>query len=249
MAFVPHMEKFLNGLKFNVMVIEQGDAKPFNRGKLLNIGFILAREKTDRMCFHDVDMLPEDESCDYSFPHYTTHLAGCVEQFGYGVPFPEYLGGVLLTTQTDIERVNGFSNEYWGHGYEDTDIFLRLLLADVNVHRKPGRYRSLPHKPAESSFENIDRFIHSMAFAVQHINAPDIIDQINKAIPFLRNYLATLPESRRHNYARGVSEYRSYKSEGLSTLRYELLSRKPLIEFAQFNTEISPAHELITVKL
>ena len=41
--------------------IEQADDKPFNRGKLLNVGYTLACDNgCDYFVFHDVDMLPED---------------------------------------------------------------------------------------------------------------------------------------------------------------------------------------------
>jgi len=43
-----------------VVVIEQADNRPFNRGKLLNIGFAIARETMDYCIFHDVDMIPID---------------------------------------------------------------------------------------------------------------------------------------------------------------------------------------------
>jgi hypothetical protein len=57
MAFVPYMESFIKGIKFNIVLVEQADKKPFNRGKLLNIGFSLSR--SGWFCFHDIDMLPE----------------------------------------------------------------------------------------------------------------------------------------------------------------------------------------------
>jgi hypothetical protein len=55
--FAPHMESFLKDIEFRLMLIEQADNKPFNRGKLLNIGFTLAREEASWMCFHDVDII------------------------------------------------------------------------------------------------------------------------------------------------------------------------------------------------
>ena len=50
--------------KFHVYVVEQStnDGRKFNRGKLLNIGFDLARrEGCGAFLFHDVDLLPSDE--------------------------------------------------------------------------------------------------------------------------------------------------------------------------------------------
>lgn len=67
--FVPYMEGFLRKhcgreVEFRVYVVEQSadDGLKFNRGKLLNIGFDLARaEGCSSFVFHDVDLLPSDE--------------------------------------------------------------------------------------------------------------------------------------------------------------------------------------------
>ena len=70
--FVPYMEEFLSkavdgsagGVReFRVYVVEQSaDSRKFNRGKLLNIGFDLARQEgCASFLFHDVDLLPSDK--------------------------------------------------------------------------------------------------------------------------------------------------------------------------------------------
>lgn len=44
---------------FHILVIEQtDDGRKFNRGKLLNAGFDMARDDYDVFVFHDVDLLP-----------------------------------------------------------------------------------------------------------------------------------------------------------------------------------------------
>lgn len=64
--FVPFMEAFLqkHGVtSFRVYIVEQSmDDRKFNRGKLLNVGFDLAKnEGCEAFLFHDVDLLPSDE--------------------------------------------------------------------------------------------------------------------------------------------------------------------------------------------
>lgn len=70
--FVPYMEDFLSKAvdgagtrveEFRVYVVEQSaDNRKFNRGKLLNIGFDLARQEgCAAFLFHDVDLLPSDK--------------------------------------------------------------------------------------------------------------------------------------------------------------------------------------------
>lgn len=75
--FVPYMESFLERAQaraaggqggavrgFHVYIVEQSadDGLKFNRGKLLNIGFDLARkEGCGAFLLHDVDLLPSEE--------------------------------------------------------------------------------------------------------------------------------------------------------------------------------------------
>lgn len=69
-SFVPYMVDYLSrhvrseGGNFRVYIVEQSmnDGLKFNRGKLLNIGFDMARaEDCNAFVFHDVDLLPSDE--------------------------------------------------------------------------------------------------------------------------------------------------------------------------------------------
>mgnify|MGYP000940591091 CR=1 FL=1 len=41
-------------------------------------------------------MLPEDDTCDYSYPKNVEHLAVHVAQFDYGLKYQEYFGGSIL---------------------------------------------------------------------------------------------------------------------------------------------------------
>ena len=147
--FIPHMENFFRtrSLLFKILVIEQSEGKSFNRAKLLNAGYTLARDRFDYFCFHDVDMLPEDDSADYSWADQPTHLAARASQFGYRLPYAGYFGGVTLIRRDDFEKINGFSNGYWGWGMEDDDLLWRCGLSGIITSRRPGKFLSLPHDP------------------------------------------------------------------------------------------------------
>ena len=124
--FIEHFTEFMSDKKINyqIFVIEQYDLKPFNRGRLLNIGYKIAIQNgCDYVSFHDVDMLPEE--ADYSYPMKPTHLASNLSSYNYSVPYDEYFGGVTLFNKYDFELVNGYSNEYRGWGYEDDDLLNR----------------------------------------------------------------------------------------------------------------------------
>lgn len=141
--FIPHMEEseFLQGIDFEILIVEQDD-KPFNRGKLLNVGAVESPDAT-YYCFHDVDMLPIVS--DYSPVPNPTHLAAEAEQFGYKLPYDGYFGGVTIFDKGSFYRANGYSNEYWGWGAEDDDVMLRCLTRGIKCSRKSGKYRSLSH--------------------------------------------------------------------------------------------------------
>lgn len=57
-----HLAKFIEHYKgvLPIYVIEQADGKPFNRAKLLNVGFLEFGRYYDYAIYHDVDMLAEN---------------------------------------------------------------------------------------------------------------------------------------------------------------------------------------------
>ena len=123
-TFITYMKTYLKDFSYEIIVVNQSDDKPFNRGKLLNIGAKYAIENDfDYICFHDVDMLPK--TADYSYPEYPTSLISELEN-KEGNVFFNYFGGITLFKIDDFVAINGYSNDYWGWGYEDTDLFYRV---------------------------------------------------------------------------------------------------------------------------
>ncbi len=144
--FLPHMRKYLADHKIEnaIYIIEQEEGKQFNRAKLLNIGFLEAAKDHDYFVFHDVDMLPENVG--YEYQEAPTHLAAAASQFNYSLPYEEYFGGVTMFDRQSFNKINGYSNEYWGWGGEDDDIRCRCRLAGLKVQRQsPGVLKSLNH--------------------------------------------------------------------------------------------------------
>ena len=147
--FAPHLKKFLESknIDANIFIIEQNDTKPFNRAKLLNIGFAESKKEHNYFCFHDIDLLPVNDSCDYSYFDGVCKLSYYVSQFNF-VPRPSNeLGGVTMFSKESYIRVNGYSNGYWGWGVEDNDLGERCRIKDIPFCLRKGRYLSLPHKP------------------------------------------------------------------------------------------------------
>jgi len=127
-VFIPHMNQFLSnkGIDYTIFIAEQSDERPFNYGKLCNVAVKEVGDEYTYFAFHDIDMLPMNDECDYGYPESPTHLATNVEAHSNKLPYPQYFGGVILISREDFENANGYSNEYWGYGFQDLDLLYRL---------------------------------------------------------------------------------------------------------------------------
>jgi hypothetical protein len=135
-------------IQYQLIIVEQDDAKLFNRGMLLNIGFKEAKRlKCDYVVFHDIDMIPMD--VDYSYSDNPLHLAEPV--------FDKYFGGVTLFPTKVFEKINGYSNKYWGWGYEDDDLFHRCL--HHNIQTNDVKIISKGNSEKAFKFNGIDSYI------------------------------------------------------------------------------------------
>jgi hypothetical protein len=146
-----HIENFVNHFEANVkddyklVFIKQKSNRPLNKGKLFNIGYMLYKDKFDYFCFHDADLMPISDECDYSFEEKPISLVGMRSKITFGdqekvqnfddytLPYDEYFGGAILFTKEHFQEVNGYSNEYWGVGYEDYDLLLRCVVKELPV--------------------------------------------------------------------------------------------------------------------
>lgn len=157
--FIPYMQTYLKmqgHSEYKILLVEQADNKPFNRGKLLNVGYNSVQ--ADYYVFHDIDMLPI--TADYSPCLHPTHLVSNATQFKDGIPYESYFGGVTMFPDADFMQINGFSNEYWGWGSEDDDLIFRCERAGLEISRREGGvFKSLEHdinidpKQAQSNYE------------------------------------------------------------------------------------------------
>ena len=157
---LPRLEKYFKSknLKYKIVIVEQCDKKPFNRGRLLNIGYDFLKNDCDYFCIHDIDMIPMD--ADYSFVPYPCHLNNELSSCDYDIPYDTYFGGVTLFPKEDFELINGYSNQYWGWGFEDDDLFWRCL--DLGL-------------PTDTMEVGQDSLIsNSMVFSNSHIEIPNI---------------------------------------------------------------------------
>lgn len=110
--------------------IHQTDDKPFNRGALLNIGFLITREicPDALFVFHDIDILPTY----WGSIVYDTPIGTARRAIGNSLHL-DNLGGICCFYQNNFEQVNGFPN-YWGWGVEDVTLIRRVQKNGILVN-------------------------------------------------------------------------------------------------------------------
>ena len=142
--FKKRIVRFLEdkNIDYEVIIVEQDNAKLFNRGMLLNIGFTYAEKLgCDYVVFHDVDTIPY--KVDYSYSDIPIHLATNFMKANNmsKIVFDTYFGGVTMFTVKDFKKINGFSNKYWGWGFEDDDLLLRCIKNGLSLKKKKIKNR------------------------------------------------------------------------------------------------------------
>ena len=126
--FVKYFQKYLKGVDYMIYVIEQSDDnRKFNRGALLNIGFLKAEEDgCNVFIFHDVDLLPSEDLKEYYLERpalIPVHIAAVWDRYNKN---PNYFGGIVAFNSELFKKINGYPNNFWGWGGEDDELFNRV---------------------------------------------------------------------------------------------------------------------------
>ncbi|CAK8693140.1 beta-1,4-galactosyltransferase 4-like [Clavelina lepadiformis] len=154
-----HLRQFLKAIHpnmkrqqadYGVFVIQQSGTDTFNKAKLLNIGYLEALKEGGYDCFifHDVDLLAEDDRNLYQCADVPRHLSVGIDKWDYQLPYDALFGGVIAMTKHQFAQVNGYSNEYWGWGAEDDDMYVRILHSCLGLERANydvAKYRMIYH--------------------------------------------------------------------------------------------------------
>lgn len=129
---LPKLKNLLDYQRFNynILIVEQSDGKSFNKGKLNNSGFLEAIKlfNPKHLLFFDVDNIPLKKDS-FQIELYNDILIK--HYYGY----KDSIGGIFSCSKDTFYKVNGFSNSYWGHGNEHTDINLRAKILNITLDR------------------------------------------------------------------------------------------------------------------
>ena len=166
-TFLPYMKQFLNidetRMDIVILIVEQADNLPFNRGWLLNVGSHIVTRKSGllssfmseparTLVLHDVDMLPVEKEL-RSFYERTPPLGSSFhmlnpfqyEQFDH---MYQIYGGInVFRSENFLKDLNGYPNNRHGWGLEDCMLRQRASLINLKTIRPwKGKYRNLPHE-------------------------------------------------------------------------------------------------------
>jgi hypothetical protein len=133
------------------IVAEQADEHPFNRGAIANHAYAASAGMIDYVCFHDVDYLPM--WADYKEPSLPSRIIWHgmdTRPVGHGtdqyVSAQRYgLAAVSVMKKWHFESANGYSNNYWGWGFEDTDLAKRMESVGLPIGYRDGTFIALDH--------------------------------------------------------------------------------------------------------
>lgn len=111
--------------------VQPGSGHILNKGKILNVGFMESQKDAQWDCFvfHDVDLYLENDKALYACPTSENEvrlMSVAIDKFGYRPVHSQNFGGVVVMTKTQMIKVNGYSNSFWGWGGEDDEMSHRF---------------------------------------------------------------------------------------------------------------------------
>ena len=233
-VFKEHMGNYFTdkNIKYTIYIVEQDDAKQFNRGFLLNIGFNYAKkDKCNYVVFHDIDMLPID--VDYSYSEIPLHLStNFILEEGEKERelFDEYFGGVTMFPIESFDKINGYSNKYWGWGYEDTDLLLRCVKNDIELNTL--KIKNMGRKGQTLKFNGKNSYVE----------CDNVIDFYDSATLFVSFF----PEKLQLNHTKESDEFTVFSVPGYDfAICYNSFSR---YNFCAFDTKLNALYVNSNIK-
>jgi len=173
----------LNGSTMDVYIIEQNNDDKFNRGLLINIGYLMASRNYDydRYILHDVDLFPNQTIYELYFSYPKKQVHYIIPKYEHKYNFNSYLGGVVGLSSQCFEKINGFPNNFFGWGGEDDAMYDRLAFNNIPMYRPTiGEYELVAHEGPKKEEINV---------AKQQNILNDLKNWKNNGVTQLRNAL------------------------------------------------------------
>jgi hypothetical protein len=131
-----------NNIPYKIVISEQNDSEPFNRGKLLNAAFLESEKlfNFEKKYFHfNTDYLFD---LSRNFPD-ELHLftKGFLDVHRTYTDL-SVLGGACLFDSESYKLINGFPNDLVGWGGDDWAIYKRIIEKGINIYVPEGLFNS-----------------------------------------------------------------------------------------------------------
>ncbi|HEX4882565.1 MAG TPA: galactosyltransferase-related protein [Casimicrobiaceae bacterium] len=207
--FVPHLRAYFardkadRSIDYRVLVVEQEAGLPFNAGALKNAGFLLAGADAEYTCFHDIDYLPVWS--DYSWADAPTPLVWHGAQVRPVAP-----GESTLFLRHDLEKFFGAC----------------VLVPNALVQRVNGYANAY----WGWGYEDEDFRARFLALGIQPGRRRGTympLDHRNAGFDAAGKPRAIAAVNQRL-FERRQAEGMAMATDGLSTLRFEVLDRRPI---------------------
>ena len=225
--FIPKIVEILKfrNINYQIYIIEQEQSKPFNSGKLKNIGTIFSIiSGCDYIVFNDVDTIPASNDIFYDYPgEKVNHL------FGYTM----CLGGAISLSVENIERINGFFNNYWGWGFEDTDLKFKVEMCDLTIDETNGIFTDMDIDKNKPIDERKFLFLNNFDTNVR----VDLAGEKNEEETNKKKYYCQVND---RQYQLNQYKYTRSKTfhDGLSTTDFKVNFKKDCGEYTLINVSI-----------
>lgn len=183
-----------------LVILEQEEGKLFNRGKILNVGFKEYLDKTKYFITHDVDVNPKNNTMLLYNKDDIDSITGI-----FNSPCIT-LGGICKISSKNVDKMNGFPNNYYGWGCEDKALYNRAVYNNIKINY--NHY---------SNDKNIETYF---------IRFNDIDDRI-------RDNTFGIKTNFEYNYFKKLNREKQYEhimSSGLNNLEYKILEKKEIME-------------------
>jgi len=149
-------------IDYDIFVVEQFDENLFNKGQIFNAALNHIKDDYDYVLINDVDIFPV--VADFRYPNVSLFR------------LTEKNWGASLLFMEDIIKVNGFSNNYWGWGYEDNDLEHRFWFLNIPFEPRDFIYDEINHPLAYT--ENIKNRNQQKMMSFVNMNSEEKIKQI-----------------------------------------------------------------------
>lgn len=190
--FLLYIHPFLQRqqIHYRIYVIELPSNITWNKGVLLNVGFIEAMKDKSFPCviLHDVDTLPTHRN----------HIYACTTGPRFmvvsrGPPYRRrphaFYGGAVAILSDHFKLINGFSNLYFNWGNEDMDYYNRVRRSGLPIMRfepEISHFQSLPHRreKAGDSKKKTRIFLEAAFHSNEGLNTTkyNIISRLNEPL-------------------------------------------------------------------